>query len=86
MVSCSCSLVNLYGASVKAEAACHRGPDGIRCWRGGQIGLANFSLNSAPASVREHQPLIGRRGDQNGLACADQISGRLGERGLCGRP
>jgi asparagine synthase (glutamine-hydrolysing) len=39
-----------------AEAARHRGPDGIRTWRDGEIGLAHLALNTTPESWREHQP------------------------------
>ncbi len=65
-----CGLINLDGAPVEAgtlqkmaEAASHRGPDGIRYWRGGGAGLAHLALNLTPESHGEKQPLVGRRGD-----------------------
>jgi asparagine synthase (glutamine-hydrolysing) len=46
-----------------AEAAAHRGPDGIRYWRDGSAGLVHLALNVTPESLRERQPLVSRRGD-----------------------
>ncbi len=65
-----CGIVNFDGAPVESEtlekmaqAAAHRGPDGIRYWRNGSAGLANLALNLTPESLREKQPLVSRRGD-----------------------
>jgi asparagine synthase (glutamine-hydrolysing) len=65
-----CGIVNFDGAPVRpevlekmAEAAAHRGPDGIRYWREGSAGLANLALNITPESFHERQPLVCRRGD-----------------------
>ena len=62
-----CGIVNFDGAPVKpeilremADAAAHRGPDGIGYWREGSAGLANLALNITPESFHEHQPLIDR--------------------------
>ncbi len=63
-------MVNFDGTPVRlevlkkmAEAAAHRGPDGIRYWRKSAAGLANLALNITPESLHERQPLVGRRGD-----------------------
>jgi asparagine synthase (glutamine-hydrolysing) len=45
-----------------AEAAAHRGPDGIRYWIDGNVGLAHLALNVTPESFREHQPSANRAG------------------------
>lgn len=65
-----CGIVNFDGAPVEpedlqnmAEAAAHRGPDGIRFWRQGSAGIANLALNITPESFSERQPLVGRKGD-----------------------
>lgn len=65
-----CGIVNLDGTPVEpgalqamADAAAHRGPDGIRYWRDGNVGLAHLALNITPESLRERQPLHGDRGD-----------------------
>ena len=65
-----CGIVNFDGSPVEPEvlqkmagAASHRGPDGIRYWREGPVGLANLALNITPESYRERQPLAGREGD-----------------------
>lgn len=67
-----CGIYNLDGAPVDpgvlrkmAEAASHRGPDGIRYWMNGNIGLAHLALHVTPESVREKQPLLSR----DGLIC-----------------
>ncbi|NOZ27901.1 MAG: hypothetical protein GXP39_07585 [Chloroflexi bacterium] len=57
-----CAIVNLDGSPVDpktlrrmAEAAAHRGPDGIRYWIHGHVGLAHLALHSTPELPREHQ-------------------------------
>lgn len=40
-----------------AEAARHRGPDGIGYWLQGGAGLAHLALKTTPESLRETQPL-----------------------------
>ena len=64
-MSAICGILNLDGAPVDpdvlcrmAEAAAYRGPDGIRYWIDGPVGLAHLALNSTPESLRETQPLI----------------------------
>ena len=66
-----CGIINLDGAPVEskvlqkmAQAAAHRGPDGIRYWADGNVGLAHLALNITPESAREKQPLVGK---QDGL-------------------
>jgi asparagine synthase (glutamine-hydrolysing) len=68
-VSGICGIVNLDGTPVEpgilqemAEAAGHRGPDGIRYWRNGNVGLAHLALNITPESFHERQPLESDRG------------------------
>ena len=39
------------------QAIAHRGPDGIRQWISGPIGLGNLKLQTTPESVQEKQPL-----------------------------
>src|SRR5215218_5635872 len=46
-----------------AQAAAHRGPDGIRYWRNGNVGLAHLALNITPESFHERQPLESDRSD-----------------------
>jgi asparagine synthase (glutamine-hydrolysing) len=65
-----CGVVNFDGTPVEAEtlekmaqAAAHRGPDGIRYWRNGSAALANLALNLTPESLREKQPLVSRQDD-----------------------
>lgn len=65
-----CGIVNFDGAPVDpallrrmAEAAAYRGPDGIRYWIEGNVGLAHLALHTTPESLRERQPLVNRRGD-----------------------
>jgi asparagine synthase (glutamine-hydrolysing) len=43
-----------------AEAAAHRGPDGIRTWIAGEVALAHLALNTTPESWRERQPCSNR--------------------------
>ena len=64
-----CGIVNFDGALVDeallkrmAEAAVHRGPDGIRYLMEGGIGFAYLALNVTPESLREEQPLRSRDG------------------------
>jgi asparagine synthase (glutamine-hydrolysing) len=59
-----CGIVDFSGGpadaetvSLMAEAAAHRGPDGIRCRVRGNVGFANLALNLTPESERETQPL-----------------------------
>jgi asparagine synthase (glutamine-hydrolysing) len=42
------------------EAVAHRGPDGIRYWIDGPIGLSHLMLQTTPESVHEEQPLTNR--------------------------
>lgn len=65
-----CGIINLDGSLLKpgvlqnmAHAASHRGPDGIRYYTDGGVGLVNLALNVTPESVRESQPLISRDGN-----------------------
>jgi asparagine synthase (glutamine-hydrolysing) len=69
-VSGICGIVNFDGAPVDpellkkmAEAAAYRGPDGIHYWIQDNVGLAHLALHTTPESLREHQPLVNRRGD-----------------------
>lgn len=43
----------------------HRGPDGIRFWIDGSVGLAHLALHATPEARREHQPLP----SSDGLHC-----------------
>jgi len=59
-----CAIVNFDGAPVDeavlramAEACAYRGPDGIRYWLDGNVGLAHLAMYSTPEAEREHQPL-----------------------------
>ncbi len=65
-----CGIANFDGAPVEpevlenmAQAAAHRGPDGIHYYKEGSIGFAYLALNITPESVRERQPLQSREGD-----------------------
>ena len=65
-----CGMVNFDGAPVEpgalekmAQAAAHRGPDGVRYHTEGAVGLAHLALNIAPESARERQPLASKQGD-----------------------
>ncbi len=40
-----------------AQAIAHRGPDGIRFWSDGPVGLGHLMLQTTPESARERQPL-----------------------------
>ena len=40
-----------------AQAIAHRGPDGIRYWSDGPVGLGHLMLQTTPESARERQPL-----------------------------
>ena len=64
-----CGIINFNGAPVDrkalsrmAEAASHRGPDGIRYRTDGNVGFAHLALHITPESLRERQPLAGRQG------------------------
>jgi asparagine synthase (glutamine-hydrolysing) len=63
-----CGVINLDGAPVEpavlekmAQAAAHRGPDGIHYHTEGAVGLAHLALDITPESVRERQPLVSER-------------------------
>jgi asparagine synthase (glutamine-hydrolysing) len=65
-----CGMINLDGAPIEpgvvkkmAQAAAHRGPDGVRYHTEGAVGLAHLALNITPESARERQPLVSERGD-----------------------
>ncbi len=65
-----CGIINFDGAPVDsamlekmAQAAAYRGPDGIRYWIEGNVGLAHLALHTTPESLRERQPLVNARGD-----------------------
>jgi asparagine synthase (glutamine-hydrolysing) len=69
-VSGICGVVNLDGSPVEpgvlesmAEAATHRGPDGVRYWRGGNAGLAHLALNLTSEFLREQQLLVDEEGE-----------------------
>jgi asparagine synthase (glutamine-hydrolysing) len=58
------AIVNFDGAPVDpqvlramAEQCAYRGPDGIRYWIRGNVGLAYLALHATPESLREVQPL-----------------------------
>lgn len=46
-----------------AEAAHHRGPDGVGYWLGDGVGLVNLLLATTPEALRERQPLSSLGGD-----------------------
>ncbi len=59
-----CGLTNLDGAPVDpailkkmVEVVAYRGPDGIRYWHDGNVGLAHLALHTTPEAFREQQPL-----------------------------
>ena len=59
-----CGIVHFDGEPVDpaqlekmAQAMAHRGPDGIRYWVQGNMGMAHLALNTTPESVVEVQPL-----------------------------
>lgn len=45
-----------------ANAAIHRGPEGVRYWLGGDAGLVHLALHVTPESVCERQPLPSQDG------------------------
>lgn len=58
-----CGIFNFNGPPVArpalaamADAAAHRGPDGIRYWISGNAGLAHLAFNTTPQSRLERQP------------------------------
>jgi len=60
-----CGIVDFDGAPVDpdllrklAQAAAHRGPDGIRCWTDGNVGLGHLALYATSEAERERQPLV----------------------------
>ncbi len=60
-----CGIIHFDGAPVRrpalrtmAEAAVHRGPDGVRFWSGGGAALAHLALHVTPEDRRAQQPLI----------------------------
>jgi asparagine synthase (glutamine-hydrolysing) len=69
-VSGICGVVNFDGAPAEretlqkmAQAAVHRGPDGVHYWTDANAGLAHLALNITLESARERQPLVSKRGD-----------------------
>jgi asparagine synthase (glutamine-hydrolysing) len=66
------AIVNFDGAPVDpqvlkamAEQCAYRGPDGIRYWIRGNVGLAHLALHATPESLREVQPQL----SQDGTLC-----------------
>ena len=58
-----CGIIQLDGPAVEeevlramAQAAAHRGPDGIGYWSAGGAGIAHLALHIAPESLKEKQP------------------------------
>lgn len=45
-----------------AEAAAHRGHDGMQVWTSGQVGMGHLAYNLVPESIGECQPLVSRDG------------------------
>ncbi len=65
-----CGVIHFDGRPVEAsvlgrmaEAAAHRGPDGITQRVEGCVGLAHLTLHCTPESLRERQPLVSREDD-----------------------
>jgi asparagine synthase (glutamine-hydrolysing) len=65
-----CGIVHFDGAPVDpevlcqmAQAAAHRGVDGIRYWLDHTVGLAHLVHNITPESQREQQPLVSQQQD-----------------------
>jgi len=65
-----CGIINFSKATLDAanlrkmaEAANHRGPDGIHYWIQEDAGMANLCLNITPESLTETQPLTGTEGE-----------------------
>ena len=56
-------------------AIAHRGPDGIRHWVHGPVGLGHLRLQTTPESVRENQPLA----NSDGTLCLT-LDGRIDNR------
>ena len=63
------AIVNFDGAPVDpqvlkamAEQCAYRGPDGIRYWIRGNVGLAHLALHATPESLREVQPMLSADG------------------------
>ncbi|MBV6396741.1 MAG: Asparagine synthetase [glutamine-hydrolyzing] 3 [Anaerolineales bacterium] len=46
-----------------AEQCAYRGPDGIRYWIRGNVGMAHLALHSTPEATREIQPLLSADGN-----------------------
>jgi asparagine synthase (glutamine-hydrolysing) len=58
-----------------SRAIAHRGPDGIRQWINGPVGLGHLKLQTVPESVHEKQPLT----NQDATLCLT-LDGRLDNR------
>ena len=63
-----CGIVHFDGEPVDpaqlekmAQAMAYRGPDGIRYWVQGNVGMAHLALHTTPEAVRERQPLVSPR-------------------------
>jgi asparagine synthase (glutamine-hydrolysing) len=63
------AIVNFDGAPVDpevlramAEQCAYRGPDGIRYWIRGNVGLAHLALHATPEALREVQPQLSEDG------------------------
>ena len=63
------AIVNFDGAPVDpevlrkmAEQCAYRGPDGIRYWIRGNVGLAHLALHATPEALRELQPQLSEDG------------------------
>ena len=57
------------------DAVAHRGPDGVRHWIDGSVGLGHCMLHTTPESVYERQPLT----DESGNLCLT-MDGRVDNR------
>ena len=63
------AVVNFDGAPVDpavlkkmAEQCAYRGPDGIRYWIQGNVGLAHLALHATQESLREEMPMLSADG------------------------
>jgi asparagine synthase (glutamine-hydrolysing) len=66
------AIVNFDGAPIDpqvlramAEQCAYRGPDGIRYWIRGNVGLAHLALHATPEALRELQPQL----SEDGMLC-----------------
>ena len=91
-----CAVVHFDGTPVDADVlrkmaqvVAYRGPDGIRYWGGGNVGLAHLALNATLESLRERQPSISagvcltadaRVDNRDELICTLQTEGYLQEK------